>query len=438
MPKLRKSEQKKEAIDEKYMREAIKLAIKGGGYTNPNPKVGAVIVKNDKIIGRGYHQRFGTLHAERNALADCKEEPRGATLYVTLEPCCHFGKTPPCTEAVIASGIKRVVAGSSDPNPLVAGKGFKILEDAGIEVKSGVLEKECEDINKAFFKHFKTGLPYVTLKYAMTLDGKIATATGESQWITGKKARSDVHKKRALNMAVLTGIGTVLRDDPMLTVRDAEGISPIRVICDTDLRTPLDSNIMKTAAYNKDAITKSNTVVIDDLEYRVPRTIIATSVSDPDKIKPYEDLGAKVITVSKDGNGRADISEVMKKLGDDGIDSVWIEAGGHICWSIVESGLADSACVYIAPKILGGEKALSPVGGEGFSYLSDCLKLTHTTVRACGSDILVEGDIKKDSHIGEAKEETAGATQDKTNEKTNGGTPEENSEGPAKQLKEDE
>ncbi|MDD6154229.1 MAG: bifunctional diaminohydroxyphosphoribosylaminopyrimidine deaminase/5-amino-6-(5-phosphoribosylamino)uracil reductase RibD [Eubacteriales bacterium] len=381
--------------DEEYMREAIRLAKKGGGYTNPNPKVGAVIVKNGSVIGSGYHERCGTLHAERNALASCKEDPTGATLYVTLEPCCHFGKTPPCTEAVIASGITRVVAGSSDPNPLVAGKGFEKLREAGIEVVSGVLEDECEAINRAFFKHFRTGLPYVTLKYAMTLDGKIATATGESQWITGTKARVDVHKRRAENMAILTGIGTVLRDDPELTVRDAKGISPIRVICDTNLRTPLDSTVMKTAAYDEKAVTKTGTVFVSGSEYRVPRTIIATAVTDSEKLKPYQDLGAVIINTSKDANGHVDMTELMKKLGDMNIDSIWTEAGGRLLWSLAEAGLADAAAAYIAPMILGGEKALSPVAGTGFEHLSQALKLTHATARALGKDLLVTGEIKK-------------------------------------------
>lgn len=386
---------REEKNDEYFMREAIKLARLGGGYTSPNPRVGAVIVKNGRIIGRGWHQRFGTLHAERNAIADLKEDAKDATLYVTLEPCCHYGKTPPCTEAIIASGIKRVVAGSSDPNPLVAGKGFKILEDEGIEVVSGVLEKECEAVNKPFFKYFREKKPYVTMKYAMTLDGKIATASGESQWITGRKARADVHEKRALNMAVMTGMGTVLKDDPMLDVRDAEGISPIRVICDTRLRTPLDSNLVKTASYDKNAVSDCGTVTVDGREFRVPRTIIATPVKSKNKLAPYIEAGVEILNVKKAPGGGIDLEELIEKLGEKGIDSVWIEAGGTLCWSAVKSGIVDGAAVYVAPKILGGSKALTPVEGTGFEHLSECMTMSHVVCRAVGNDLLIECDVKK-------------------------------------------
>ncbi|MGN0709996.1 MAG: bifunctional diaminohydroxyphosphoribosylaminopyrimidine deaminase/5-amino-6-(5-phosphoribosylamino)uracil reductase RibD [Anaerovoracaceae bacterium] len=410
---------REEKNDEYFMREAIKLARRGGGYTSPNPRVGAVIVKNGRIIGEGWHKRFGTLHAERNAIADLKEDAKGATLYVTLEPCCHYGKTPPCTEAIIASGIKRVVAGSSDPNPLVAGKGFRILEDDGIEVVSGVLEKECEAVNKPFFKFFREKKPFVTMKYAMTLDGKIATASGESQWITGWKARADVHEKRALNMAVMTGMGTVLKDDPMLDVRDAEGISPVRVVCDTRLRTPLDSKLVQTAAYDHDAVSDCGTVTVDGRELRVPRTIIATAVTSRSKLAPYIEAGCEIVNVSRAEGGGIDLSELMEKLGEKNIDSVWIEAGGTLCWSAAKSGIVDAVAAYVSPKILGGSKALTPVEGAGFEHLADCLTMTHTVCRAVGSDILIECDVKKRANRAVAgdKDEDQSNNREKTKSK---------------------
>jgi diaminohydroxyphosphoribosylaminopyrimidine deaminase/5-amino-6-(5-phosphoribosylamino)uracil reductase len=232
--------------DQEYMDLALELAEKGCGWVNPNPMVGAVIVKDNRIIGQGYHQRYGEFHAERNALASCKEDPRGATLYVTLEPCCHHGKTPPCTEAIIESGIARVVIASPDPNPLVAGEGVRILREHGVQVEEGLLREACDKLNKVFFHFIQTKTPYVVMKYAMTMDGKIATASGLSQWITGEVARSRVHTDRHRYQAIMVGVGTVLADDPLLTCRLPNGRNPIRVICDTHLRTPLDAQVVTT------------------------------------------------------------------------------------------------------------------------------------------------------------------------------------------------
>lgn len=233
--------------DNDYMELAIRLALLGTGHTSPNPLVGAVIVKNDRIIGQGYHARYGDLHAERAALAACTESPEGATIYVTLEPCCHHGKQPPCTDAILENGIKRVIIGSRDPNPLVSGKGARILREHGVEVIEDFMRQECDAINPIFFHYIQTGRPYVTLKYAMTMDGKIAAKTGESRWITGEKARENVHKDRNRHAAILVGIGTVLADDPLLNCRIEGGKDPVRVICDTKLRIPLDSQIVRTA-----------------------------------------------------------------------------------------------------------------------------------------------------------------------------------------------
>ena len=233
--------------DEKYMSVAIELAKKGYGYTAPNPVVGAVIVKDGCIIGQGYHEKYGEPHAERNALASCSQSPEGATIYVTLEPCCHHGKQPPCTDAIIEAGISRVVTGSGDPNPLVGGKGIRILKDHGIQVTEHVLKEECDGLNPVFFHYIRTKTPYVTMKYAQTLDGKIACFTGASKWVTGEEARAYVQHMRNRHMAIMVGAGTVQADDPMLNCRLEGGRNPVRIICDSTLRTSMDSKIVKTA-----------------------------------------------------------------------------------------------------------------------------------------------------------------------------------------------
>ena len=369
-------------MEERYMRRAIELALKGTGYTDPNPRVGAVIVKDGRIIGEGYHERYGELHAERNALKNCTEDPSGATIYVTLEPCCHHGKQPPCTDALIQAGIAEVIVGSPDPNPLVAGKGIEILKNAGISVTTDFLREECDSINGMFFYYITKNLPYVTMKYAMTLDGKIASATGKSKWISGPESRKLVHEMRREHMAIMAGIGTVLADDPMLNVRDMEGLSPVRIICDTDLRTPPDSNVVKTALDGEG-------------EYRdwLPRTIIATCEDDPEKTADYTDKGVMILNCERGEDGKVSIPDLLKKLGEMKIDSVLVEGGATLNWSVLESGLACRACCFIAPMIMGGEGAKTPVSGKGFDSPAKALKLRHGTVRAVGGDILVEGDI---------------------------------------------
>ena len=371
--------------NEKYMRRAIELALKGTGYTGPNPRVGAVIVKDGRIIGEGYHEKYGELHAERNALAHCTEDPAGASIYVTLEPCCHYGKQPPCTEALIEAGISEVYIGSPDPNPLVSGKGVSILENEGIRVITGFMREECDAINDIFFHYITTGLPYVTLKYAMTLDGKIASVTGKSRWISCEESRRFVHQMRAEHMAIMAGIGTVLADDPMLNVRDADGQDPVRVICDTDLRTPLDSNVVSTAAPDS------------RYHYRdwLPRTIIATCVTDPEKLRPYQDKGVFILNADRDENGMASMPDIMKKLGDMKIDSVLVEGGASINWSVLRSGTASHAVCFIAPMILGGEGARSPVAGAGCDSPDTAFKLRNVTSRTIGSDLVVEGDFQQ-------------------------------------------
>ena len=233
--------------DKEYMRLALQLAKKGCGWTSPNPMVGAVVVKEGRIIGQGWHQRYGQAHAERNALASCTEDPQGATLYVTLEPCCHYGKTPPCTEAIIEEKIARVVVGSDDPNPLVSGKGFKLLREKGIEVIPHFLKEECDAMNHVFFHYISTGTPYVAMKYAMTMDGKIACYTGDSKWVTGEESRAHVQTLRNHYKGIMAGIGTVLADDPMLSCRIEGGRDPVRIIADSHLRIPMDSQLVRTA-----------------------------------------------------------------------------------------------------------------------------------------------------------------------------------------------
>lgn len=355
------------------MRRAIELAKKGCGYTNPNPLVGAVIVKDDKIIGEGYHEKIGGLHAERNALKNCKEDPRGAEIYVTLEPCCHYGKTPPCTEALIQAGIKKVYIGNKDPNPKVAGGGIRILKEHGIEVETGILKEECKALNDIFFHYIQSDIPYIALKYAMTLDGKIATAGGESKWITGDDAREHVHQLRHRYAAIMVGIGTVLADDPMLNARIPNGNDPVRVICDSKLRIPEQSQIVQTANQIK--------------------TIIATISNDEEKIKKLEQKGITIIKTTSE-NDRVNLRQLLKQLRQLEIDSVLIEGGGILNESLIKSGCVHKVYAYIAPKLFGGEKAKTPVEGEGIKKISDAIVFDELKATKLGSDILLEGKVK--------------------------------------------
>lgn len=370
---------------EKYMKEALELAKKGMGFVNPNPMVGAVIVKNGEIIGRGWHRKYGKLHAEREAFADCDNKGidcSGADMYVTLEPCCHHGKTPPCTDAVIEHKIARVFIGSSDPNPLVAGKGTKILREHGIEVTEGILKDECDELNEIFFHYITTGRPFVTMKYAMTMDGKIACYTGESKWITGEKSRMNVQYERLRHSAIMVGIGTVLADNPMLTCRLEKGRNPIRIICDSRLRIPLESNIVQTA---KDIPT-----IIATTDYGKRK-----NDDKKEKRKKLEDMGCGFITTSTDSpNSRTDLQKVIKKLGDMKIDSILLEGGGELNWSMLNAGLVNKVQAYIAPKIFGGADAKSAVSGMGVPAPSDAFILTDTKVKHIGDDILIESRVK--------------------------------------------
>ena len=358
--------------DETYMKLALEYAEKGCGWVNPNPMVGAVVVKDDREIGKGYHQRFGELHAERNALASCTEPPRGATLYVTLEPCCHYGKTPPCTDAILESGIRRVVVGSVDPNPLVGGKGIQILREHGIEVTEGVSREACAALNEVFFHFIRTRMPYVVMKYAMTMDGKIATYSGQSKWITGEAARRRVQEDRHRYSAIMVGIGTILADDPLLTCRLPNSRNPVRVICDSRLRTPLSAQVVRTA--------------------REIHTILATCSQDEALTRPYREAGCEVFTLpAKDG--QVDLRALMTALGKEEIDSVLLEGGGTLNWSALQGGVVNKVQVYVAPKLFGGINAKSPVAGMGVENPEQAFRVTSPRVTRLGEDILLESEV---------------------------------------------
>lgn len=361
--------------DSDYMRLAAELAEQGAGWVSPNPLVGAVIVRDGRIIGQGWHARCGGLHAERAALSDCREDPAGATLYVTLEPCCHTGRQPPCTEAILAAGIRRVVVGSMDPNPLVAGRGAEILRSHGVEVETGVEREACDALNPVFFHYIRTKRPYVVMKYAMTLDGKIAAYTGASRWITGEEARRRVHRDRHRYRGILAGVGTVLTDDPLLTCRMENGRDPVRIICDTRLRTPLTSRIVRTAG------------TVD--------TILATCVGDPEKTAPYTAAGCRVWTLPA-REGHVDLPALMDRLGAAEIDGVLLEGGGTLNWSMLEAELVRRVQAYIAPKLLGGRDAKSPVEGQGAAAPDLGARLRDVTVTRLGEDFLLEGEVDRD------------------------------------------
>ena len=355
--------------DRKYMALALELAKKGLGWTSPNPMVGAVLVKDGRIIGQGYHARYGDLHAERSALAACTEDPEGSTLYVTLEPCCHRGKQPPCTDAILAAKIARVVVGSGDPNPLVAGKGIKLLQDHGLSVTQHVLEKECLALNEVFFHYIRTKRPYVVMKYAMTMDGKIAAYTGASKWITGEKARNQVQEMRHQYMGILAGIGTVLKDNPMLNVRLEGKKSPVRIICDSRLRIPLDSQICQTA--------------------RQYPTLVACGEGSQKAAAKLEEAGIEIISVP-DSQGRVDLKRLMAELGRRKIDSVLIEGGGELNESALRAGIVQELKVFVAPKLFGGSAAFSPVTGPGISLPHDAWNAALEKVSTIGEDLLLE------------------------------------------------
>lgn len=359
---------------DQYMNRALELAKMGSGMVNPNPLVGAVIVKNGKIIGEGYHECYGKSHAERNAVENAIEDVTGSTIYVTLEPCAHYGKTPPCVNLIIEKKFKKVVIGMLDPNSLVAGKSIEKLRNHGIEVILGVKEKECMKINEIFMKYITSKIPFVLLKSGISIDGKIATANGESKWITSKESREDSQLLRNRFASIMVGVNTVIADDPELTCRIKNGKNPIRIVVDSNLRIPLDSKVVKN----------NNNLTI----------VATTEKANLNKKQELIDLGVKVVEISEKNN-KIDLNELIKKLGDEGIDSILIEGGGKLNFSALKESIVDKVRFYIAPKILGGESSKSSVSGEGFLELENAVKLKNTTYRSIGEDIVIEGYVDK-------------------------------------------
>lgn len=358
--------------DLNYMRQALKLAKQAWGLTSPNPMVGALIVKDGQIISQGWHKKAGQAHAERMAIDCCQQSTKGATLYVTLEPCCHQGRQPPCTRAIIEAGIKRVVIGSIDPNPLVHNKGIAQLEAAGIEVVSGVAKEECDALNDVFSHYIQTGLPFVVIKYAMSLDGKIATRKGQSKWITNQAARENVAYWRQRYRAIMVGVQTVIMDNPRLTCRLANACQPIRIICDTHLRTPLTSYVVQTAKQ------------VD--------TLIATCCQDKQKQRAYLEAGCKLI-LCPSHQDRVDLTFLFHHLAKLEIDSILVEGGSELHWSILEAQLAQKSLIYLGDGLIGGKQAKSPIGGLGWARMSDIAHVCYRGLTRFENNILIEAEI---------------------------------------------
>jgi diaminohydroxyphosphoribosylaminopyrimidine deaminase/5-amino-6-(5-phosphoribosylamino)uracil reductase len=359
------------------MRKVLKLAEKGVGATNPNPLVGAIIVKDGKIIAKGYHKAFGLAHAEVDAINNAKERLVGSTLYVNLEPCSHYGKTPPCAKAIIEAGIKNVVIAMIDPNPFVKWNGVKMLKNAGIDITVGVFEQEARKLNEIFIKYITKKMPFVIMKSAMTLDGKISSISGNSKWISCEESRNYAHQLRNRVSAIMVGINTVIADNPSLTTRlnEKNCKDPIRVIIDSKGRIPLDSNVINSS---------SNAGVI----------LATTNQIEPEKEKALNDKGVTIIKTDYDNSG-VNLVQVMKELYNLGIDSVLLEGGGTINAAALSVGIVDKVIMFIAPKIIGGKSALTPVEGVGIELIDDAIKLDDISICKIGSDILVEGYVNK-------------------------------------------
>ena len=361
-------------LKEQYMERALKLAENGWGRTNPNPLVGAVIVKNGEIIGEGWHEKVGGPHAEIHALRAAKRDAVGATMYVTLEPCSHYGRTPPCADAIIKSGIKEVVIAMEDPNPSVSGRGIAMLQGAGIKVTNGVLEARAKRLNEIFIRYITKKRPFVIMKTAMTLDGKIASASGNSRWISGPSAREHVHRLRERVAAIMVGSKTVACDNPSLTARlkTSEGKNPLRIVVDSKGRIPLDSKVMDGTA----------------------DTIIAsTSALDAGKERKIAGAGARVLKLDGPG-GHIDLNALMQALYGLGIDSVLLEGGGGLNAAALDAGIVDKVMIWIAPKIIGGKDAITPVEGRGIPLMRDALAVQGMHMDRLGDDILIEGYLK--------------------------------------------
>ena len=360
------------------MRQALRLAAKGRGFVSPNPMVGSVVVQQEEVVGQGFHQRVGGPHAEINALRDAGEKARGATLYVTLEPCNHHGRTPPCTQAVLEAGVTQVIIGMLDPNPRVAGGGAQFLRSHDVQVISGVLEMECRRLNQAFIKHMTTGLPLVTLKAATTLDGRIATRTGDSRWISGGLSRRFVHRLRCDLDAILVGIGTALSDDPLLTVRGVRKPcrQPVRVILDSDLRLPLTSQLLATIEH-------------------APVWVACREQAAQRHRQALTDAGVEVLALPPGEHG-VDLNALLRELGGRGINSLLVEGGAHILGAFLEQRLADEFYFFYAPKILGDPAAVPLVRGKQRRLMDEALPIYDLRVRRSGDDVLISGRLRQE------------------------------------------
>ena len=364
-------------FDEQMMARAISLARNGLGRTSPNPLVGAVIVRDGRIVAEGWHRKAGTPHAEIHALNMAGELARGATVYVSLEPCAHYGRTGPCARALVEAGVSRVVVAMTDPNPKVAGKGIAILQEAGIEVTTGVLEQEARQLNEVFLKWMTTGLPFVALKTAMTLDGKIATAAGQSQWITNEASRYETHRLRDIYDGILVGINTALADNPSLTTRlkEYQGRNPVRIVVDSRARLPLTAKLVTDGA---------------------ARTIVAVTEQAPaERVEALRSAGVEIIVAGS--SNHVDMQSLMEQLGAMKISSVLVEGGGSVNFSLLQAGLVDRGYAFIAPKLVGGREALTPVAGEGFQELDRAVELENIQLRQLGSDVLLTGIVKRNT-----------------------------------------
>lgn len=363
---------------EVFMRRALELAARGRGLVEPNPMVGAVLLREGQVVGEGFHERFGGPHAEVVALANCRGPTAGTTLVVNLEPCCHWGKTPPCTQAIVAAGVRRVVIGCRDPFPAVSGRGVEELKRAGIEVVEGVLEAEARELNAPFFKLRTTGLPYVIAKWAMTLDGRIATATGDSRWITGPAARQWVHDLRGRVDAILVGVGTVLRDDPLLTCRTRRLRTAVRVVVDTRCRTPVDSRLVRTAR-------------------EVPVVVAAGSEVPVARRSALEREGVEVVELPLDGAGRVDLAALLRLLGQREMTNLLVEGGAEVLGSFFDRRLVDEVAVFVAPKVVGGRAAVPAVAGCGRERVALAQRVNLTGFQRLGDDLLLLGRVVEEN-----------------------------------------
>lgn len=356
------------------MRRALRLARKGEGWVSPNPMVGAVIVKNDLIIGEGYHRKFGQAHAEINALNQATESVKGSTVYVTLEPCSHHGKTPPCVESLIAAKPARVVIGTTDPNPLVGGRGIEALKRQGIETTVGIHEEACREINESFFKFIRSRVPFVTLKYAQTLDGRIATSTGHSRWISSLPSRRFAHRLRHAHDAVLVGIGTVLCDDPELTVRLVRGKNPLRIVLDSHLRIPLSAKILQE-------------------QDQAATLVVATDRAEKETLSRLTDLGIETLLIPADASGRIDLNRLFQELGKRDLASVLVEGGAGILTALLAESLADRLISIIAPKICG--QGIDAVGQLHITEMDRAIGLTFRKIFRKGDDLVIDSRFRR-------------------------------------------